>query len=1133
MRNELQTLLKQYSALTLLAVASVVIGQPASANPQGGDVVAGTATITTPEPSTLQIDQSTNRAIINWDSFNIDAGETTRFALPNSDSWTLNRVVGSQSPSLIFGSLESNGNVVIVNPDGMHFGAGSTVDVNRLIATTADITNDDFMAGRLSFGIQGNPSASIVNEGTISAADYGVAALVAPSVRNSGIITAHLGSVGLSAGNTFTIDPYGDGLIKLAIGDEIATEVYDVATGETVSDLVKNEGTLSADGGTVAMTAATAREAVNSVVNNTGVVEARSVGMQNGMIMLGGSTAATKPAEAPTQTVSVSGTLDASGHDELYSLGVPVEGGDIQITGEAILSHDATIDASGDNGGGTVLVGGDYLGGNIDVQEAVVLGVEIEEVPIDTASLVVLDDSVSISADATEAGDGGKVIVWSDDVTLTAAETTARGGAESGDGGFIETSGKNYLSVLTAADASAANGEVGTWLMDPVDIRIVDGLEQYLTVLPNQFWGQLPVNGSLVDVYADFYVPVDQYDVIRIPCVTEDPGGCTPRETRIDRHSEASLIDSATIEAALNGGTGVFITNTNSVGDDPGTISIEADIIKTAGGDASLGFNAVDDIVISNDVDIVSTSGKLLLSFASANGQIRGSNIGYIDTNGGITLLAAPEGAEVSSAGFVSEVGNPSALQIDIQNYPSAAGSYNLVSSGVGFLDFSYNSNIATFGPDAINLGGNPISLQIIMDHNAVLADGAITDTSESQIVFIFMDPASTMTAAQPGNNVAEIESSGLIVAGSQAGVGGELNVLPVLEVHQDMEPALQCAGITCVPVPPVPPVPGDEVGQVELNPDLTLQELIDLLGEDAGSCKLGENQCSIEITTPLPSEVKTTLPSEVTTTFLETFDGLGIALGSGANTALDSFFEQVEAGEIASESIRYFVEAVFSGSSLTGPQGEERLRLLISALEDPSFLKEFGSELGSHLGVSIFEGAIKAALVSTISTVLEEQTSPEVAAYFEALVPSTEVLEAIAANSTRGVAAAAISIWLDNAMEFTRFGIQLAEAEASGASYEQSLLSMTKYEISFIESLVSRKVSGPAFPVEAQGDDLTEEMERIMLEGLRQMPEDRASIIFAQEYLSGLQDVALEWGRVWNNAAELQLGTGPLQALQ
>lgn len=795
--------LKRSSALTSVALLSLSVGLPAVANPLGGTVVGGVATITTPDPSTLLIDQSTNVAIINWDSFNISVGETTQFVLPDSDSWTLNRIVGSQDPSLIYGTILSNGNIVIVNPDGLFFGTGATVDVNRLIATTADIANADFMAGNLSFGIAGNASASIVNEGTITVGDYGLAALVAPSVRNSGIITAKLGTVSLAAGNTFTIDPYGDGLIKLAIGDEIAGDVFDVATGGLVSNLVLNEGTLSADGGTVAMTAATARQAVNSVVNNTGIIEARSVGVQNGTIILGGATAGTKVVDAPVQVVRVSGTLDATGIDVLeeFPISDGLIGGHIQVTGEAILAYNAIIDASGRDGGGTVLIGGDYLGGNIDAQDALAIGVEIEEEYIPTASFVALNADVVIRADATETGDGGKVIVWSDDTTITAAEITARGGAISGDGGFIETSGKNYLSVLNAADASAANGAAGTWLMDPVNVRIVDGLEQYLNITPNSFIGTLPVDGVPTDIYADLYTPVNQFN-----WVSDGLGGFT----RVDSHSSDSLIDAATIEAALNGGTSVFITNANSLGDDSGRISIEASINKTSGGDALLGFNAVDDIVISSGVDITSSSGRLMLSFASIEGQIRGTNIGTIDTNGGVVLLAAKEGANVSAANFVSDLGNPSVIQIDIQNYASSSGAYNLSSGGQGFVNFSYNSTTATFGQNAINLGGNPTELQFIMDHNVVLADGAITDTSQSGILFVFMDPSSTITAAQPGNNVAEISSNGIIAAVSPAGVGGELNVIPTIEVDDTRTP--QCAGINCVPVVPVVVPPTIEV---------------------------------------------------------------------------------------------------------------------------------------------------------------------------------------------------------------------------------------------------------------------------------------------------------------------------------
>nr|WP_306263952.1 filamentous hemagglutinin N-terminal domain-containing protein [Pararhizobium sp. IMCC3301] len=796
------------SALTpaLLLAATVY----AAANPLDGKVVSGDATITAPDPQTLSVTQTTDRAIINWREFNIEAGETTRFVQPGSESWTLNRVTGSNDPSRILGNLEANGNVIIVNPDGIHFGAGAQVDVNRLIATTSGISNENFNTGNLIFDQAGNASASIVIEAGISVKDYGLAAFVAPSVRNSGTITARLGTINLASGNSFTIDPYGDGLVKLAIDDEISAEVFDVATGKPVSDLVKNEGTLKADGGTVAMSAATARLAVNSVINNTGVIEANTVRMRGGKIILGAQTRSTKVAGAPQQVVRLSGPLSATTYEPITKVVLPKrrpeEKGQIVVTGEVILGTSATINVSGNDGGGAVLIGGDYLGGNATPETMAEYGIAYSAFPVPTADFVVLEESVTITADATDNGDGGKVVVWSNEATLTSATITARGGSNGGDGGFIETSGKNYLSVLTAADASASNGKVGSWLMDPVNIRIVDGLEQYLDIMPNQFWGQFPVNGTLVDVFADFYVPVDQYNL-----VPDGFGGFT----RIDSHSSASIIDAATIETALNSGTAVFITNVNSLGDDAGWISIEADINKTSGGDGILGFNSVDDIVIASGVDITSTSGRLLLSFASAEGQIRGNNTGFVDTNGGLVLLAAKEGANISAAGFGSDVGNPSAIQIDIQNYPSSSGSYELSSAGGGFVNFSYNAATATFGQNSINLGGTPISLQLIMDHNAVLADGAITDTSQSQIVFLFIDPASTLTATQPGNNVAEINSNGLVAAGSQAGVGGELNVLPLLEVAESMNPVTQCAGITCVPVtpvvvPPVPPVVSD-----------------------------------------------------------------------------------------------------------------------------------------------------------------------------------------------------------------------------------------------------------------------------------------------------------------------------------
>src|SRR5439155_10344135 len=137
------------------------------------------------------VNQTTDKAIINWNTFNVGSGELTKFVQPNSGSIALNRVTGGLGPSQIYGTIEANGRIYLVNPDGMLFGAGAQINTGGFLATTSDIKNSDFMAGNYVFGIPGRPSASIVNYGTITAANGGFAALVAPGVRNSGVITAN------------------------------------------------------------------------------------------------------------------------------------------------------------------------------------------------------------------------------------------------------------------------------------------------------------------------------------------------------------------------------------------------------------------------------------------------------------------------------------------------------------------------------------------------------------------------------------------------------------------------------------------------------------------------------------------------------------------------------------------------------------------------------------------------------------------------------------------------------------------------------------------------------------------------------------------------------------------------------
>src|SRR3977135_2551493 len=360
MHPRLRNLLPAVMALLALGLSEVAAG------PEGASVVGGAAPIQGQGGPAVIVNQSSSSAIINWNTFNVRANESIRFNQPSSSSVVLNRVTGGQGPSEIMGTLTANGRVFVINRDGILFGPGSVVNTAGFLATTNDIKNADFMAGRYNFNIPGRPDASIVNKGTITAARGGFAALVAPGVRNSGTITATLGSVALASGNSFTLDMYGDKLITLAVGDQIASKVIDVATDKPLKSLVSNtkNGVLSANGGRVELTAAAARAVVDSVINTRGVIRADSIGHRNGMIVLNAATGGSKPAGAPAQNIKLSRTISAGRKPDGTS------GGTVVVSGEHIKLANAKIDASGRRGGGQVRIARDWGGGHPDTQRA-------------------------------------------------------------------------------------------------------------------------------------------------------------------------------------------------------------------------------------------------------------------------------------------------------------------------------------------------------------------------------------------------------------------------------------------------------------------------------------------------------------------------------------------------------------------------------------------------------------------------------------------------------------------------------------------------------------------------------------------------------------------------------------------
>ena len=275
-------------ALKALAAAGLLAcGALALANPGGGTVSAGQATITT-SGSKVTINQGSQNAAINWQSFSIGSGESVQFVQPNANSVALNRVVGGDA-STILGSLAANGQVFLINPNGLLFGKGASVNVQGLVASTLGLSDADFMAGK--YGFAGTSAKSVVNQGAINA-DGGYVALLGAKVDNQGTIAARLGTVALAGGQGVTLDVAGDSLLKVNV-DKGA-----------VAALVNNGGLIQADGGQVLMTAQAAGQLMNTVVNNTGVVQAQTVQSQGGVIKLLG--------DMGSGTVNVGGTLDAS-----------------------------------------------------------------------------------------------------------------------------------------------------------------------------------------------------------------------------------------------------------------------------------------------------------------------------------------------------------------------------------------------------------------------------------------------------------------------------------------------------------------------------------------------------------------------------------------------------------------------------------------------------------------------------------------------------------------------------------------------------------------------------------------------------------------------------------------------------
>ena len=643
----------QATAMLLLSLSAHA--QPApNARPLGGTVVGGAASISNTANNTA-INQSTQRAAVNWNSFNVGSQQSVTFNQPNVSAVTLNRVTGPD-PSQIAGRIDANGQIILMNQSGVTFFKGTQVNANGLMVTAAGISNQNFMAGAMIFDQPGNPNAKIDNQGSITVKQAGLAALVAPQVANSGAITAQLGHVVLAGAKTATLDLYGDGLLSL----DVTNQVTQAPTGATA--LVTNTGVITANGGTVQLTARAADGIVQNLVQAGGKISTATIGDRTGTIALNG----------------VGGSIIVEGQLSARGTAPGTTGGDIEVvsSGNVTLASTAKINASGRVGGGVVAIGTTLArakGGP-------------SVTPTSTTQNVNVQHGATIAADAITNGDGGHVALLSTGATQMDGAITAQGGTRGGNGGFVEVSG-NTLGMTGSVDLSAPHGTLGTLLLDPTFLDVVSAVP-----------GTGTEDGNFLD---------NGGTVLAGDGLTGTPD--TISNSIINGTTANVLLqalNTLTVGANINL---TIVPGQNLTMEAGGTLTIDPGIVVTASGDVILATGgagpstpppALSSPLIAISGAVTSTGGSVSLLSGTggtinlgAGSSVSAATITLNSGTGGIALIGnaalgqTGSAIDITSAGPVSQASTSTITAFELGSSGGVAGTTSLIGTG-NAIDF-------------------------------------------------------------------------------------------------------------------------------------------------------------------------------------------------------------------------------------------------------------------------------------------------------------------------------------------------------------------------------------------------------------------------------------------------------------
>jgi len=712
--------------LIISVLPVVAFSLPENATVNGGQVVFHQ------HNNVFEIHQQSGLASINYDSFNIQSNEIVNFIQPDANAIALNRVTGN-NPSQILGQLNSNGQVFLVNPNGILFGSGSSINVGGLFATTLNISDSDFFSRRFSFDNQGN-AASIDNYGVIQG-NY--IALVSPKINNFGELSSDMGTVHLHAADAVEVS-FSDG-----INIETTASSYDA--------VINNYGTISASGGRVVLNASARNELIETVVNNEGVIRANGIKNSNGRIFL--------VAQEKGDVINT-GTIDASAIEK------NINGGEIVLSGQRVAQlAEVRADGSGNADGGIVHIKADKV--------------------------VALGENSFTTANAGVQGKGGEVIALSPQTTLfnRGGIIRATGGIVSGNGGYVDVSGWQHVEVLGNVDVSATEGEHGIFLIDPIDLTITNAVDTNITAA-TPF--QPTATGSILDFTTLNAALTGGANIeVRTDVAGADAGDLTINNVLIDFdgnnggsllffasgsiifNNGAQIVDSLgaddvmdiTLTAGneitfgdntrINTGGGNFVSSSGgatrvlatSIGGNSLITSGAGTISITTGGNLRLGgllsTNATNSAITLNVTGDITDGGEVFTDIDAVNGRtnITAQGSFQLETNmNQVSLNFTGTAADITNAGALDIVGGSTVADLTVATTAgdlTVSGNLDLNGANTSTLTLNANQNLnisagVTIGD--LTAADDNVNINLNAGNQLVMADGSLVDAVGGQL---------------------------------------------------------------------------------------------------------------------------------------------------------------------------------------------------------------------------------------------------------------------------------------------------------------------------------------------------------------------------------------------------------------